>query len=340
MPTSIINDGTLGRDEALIPMAGLSVVPEQHPDELRLVLLCQRRNVSEFVLEGQRTQLGSAVVVVANAHMAPSRWVYEVRRIPGTGVWSGWHTAMALTDGQTISRSSASDVVYLLGEQATNVTTSVSPEGLATWYLKREHVLGKVPLSSLLRLSVDKMEIFAARDNGQWEPYLTVLQEGGQSTADERVRTHTRTLIPSTGIQALVSEQVGLGYLPGPQLWYVADVVPQASEEGKIMHLILKTAKIPTGPWQEHVVMRLPSEYATPQYICPSLYLLPDLVRGREWELALGLGCKVKGHGARPVQEGHSQLSAQVGPTAVDVLRVKFQRGGEKVVAEMEVPPV
>lgn len=339
MPASILNDGTLGNDQALFPTAGLAVVPEKHPDEVRLVLLCQLRNVSEFVYEGQWTQLGSAVVVVANARLSPSRWVYEVRRIPGSGVWSGWHTALALADGKAVSRTPAADNVYMMGEQTTNVTTATS------WHLKREHVLARVPLASLLKLSVDKMEIFAASggaSQGHWEPYSTVLQpsEGSQEGAADRVRQHTQTLFPSADgkAKALVTERVGLGYLPGPKLWYMADVVPLAAEEeeeGK--RLVLKTATEATGPWQDHAILRLPAAYATPQYVCPSLYVLPTLARDKEWEAALGLACLVKGHGARPVEEGKSQLSAQVGPTAVGVLRVRFGQGAG---TEVEVAPV
>lgn len=347
MPGSILNDGTLGMDQALFPTAGLAVVPERHPDQVRLILLCQRRNVSEFNFEGQRTQLGSAVVVVANARAPPSRWVYEVRQIPGTDAWSGWHTAMALTDGSVVSRSPATDSVYIVGEQATNVTIEKS------WYLKREHVVAKVPLASLMRMSVEKMEIFATaaapavgaaggdggeggKEDGQWVSYAeTVLQRGSQAEAAERVRNHTKTLLPSKEgkAKALVVERVGLGYLPGPKLWFMGDVVSVddgEEEEGK--RLVLKTAAAITGPWEDHTVMLLPSEYSTRQYVCLSLYVLPDLTRDHEWEAALGLACLIRGHGARPVQEGRSQLSAQVGPTAVDVLRVRFQAPAEAVV--------
>ena len=341
MPGSILNDGTLGMDQALFPTAGLAVVPERHPDQVRLILLCQRRNVSEFNYEGQRTQLGSAMVVVSNARAPPSRWVYEVRQIPGTDAWSGWHTAMALTDGSIVSRSPATDSVYIVGEQATNVTTEKS------WYLKREHVVAKVPLASLMRMSVEKMEIFSAaaaaggggeggKEEGQWVSYAeTVLRGGSQAEAAERVRNHTKTLLPSKEgkAKALVVERVGLGYLPGPKLWFMGDVVPvddDEDEEGK--RLVLKTAAAITGPWEDHSIMRLPSEYSTRQYVCPSLYVLPDLARDHEWEASLGLACLIRGHGARPVQEGRSQLSAQMGPTAVDVLRVRFQAPAEAVV--------
>jgi hypothetical protein len=150
------------------------------------------------------------------------------------------------------------------------------------------------------------------------------------------VRDHTKTLLPSKEgkAKALVMERVGLGYLPGPKLWFMGDVVSseddEEEEEGK--RLVLKTAAAITGPWEDHTVMRLPSEYSTRQYVCPSLYALPDLARDQEWEAALGLACLIRGHGARPVQEGRSQLSVQVGPTAVDVLRVRFHAPAEAVV--------
>lgn len=341
MPASVLNDGTLGSDQTLFPTAGLAVVPERHPDQVRLILLCQRQNVSASQYEGQRTQLGSAVVLVANAHMPPSRWVYEVRQIPGTDTWNGWHTAMTLTDGSLVSRSPTTDSVYIMGEQTTNVTTEKS------WYLKREHVVSKVPLVSLMRMSVEKMEIFATaaavgaageegRKEGQWVSYAeTVLEAGSLTKAAERVRNHAKTLLPSEEgkAKALVMERVGLGYLSGPKLWFMGDIVPEddnEEEEGK--RLVLKTAPAIIGPWEDHTVMRLPSEYSTRQYVCPSLYVLPDLARDQEWEVALGLACLVRGHGATHVREGRSQLSAQVGPTAVDVLRVRFQAPAEAVI--------
>ncbi|KAM3574953.1 hypothetical protein VYU27_003080 [Nannochloropsis oceanica] len=341
MPASILNDGTLGSDQTLLPTAGLAVVPERHPDQVRLILLCQRQNVSASYIEGERTQLGSAVVVVTNAQMPPSRWVYDVRQFPGTDKWNGWHTAMALTDGSLVSRNPTTDSVYIMGEQTTNVTTENS------WYLKREHVVSKVPLVSLMRMSVEKMEIFATaaavgaadeevRNEGQWVSYAeTVLETGSPAEAAERLRNHSKTLLPSEEGQAkaLVMERVGLGYLSGPKLWFMGDILlddDNGEEEGK--RLVVKTSPAITGPWEDHTVMRLPSEYSTRQYICPSLYVLPDMAQDQQWEVALGLACLVRGHGATPVQEGRSQLSAQVGPTTVDVFRVRFKAPAEAVI--------
>ncbi len=363
MPVPIFNDGTMGPDEALFPTAGLAVlVPErkkgghrhgagsgsstrQRPTsdrDLRLVLLCERRNVSVHVEPGQWVRLGSALVVVNNARQPPSRWVYDVRTVPGTGPWSAWHAALSLTTGEAVAADPDKDVVYLVGEQTANVSAAGAEP---RWRLDRQQTLARVPLASLLRLSFDGMEVLAktpgretdgAQGGGgpQWLPYVGGVLAVGSQDGAERVRAKAHAIIPGPRAAQLHAKRVGLGYLEGPGLWYMADVAPveaaAAEDKGQVVaarRLVLKTAAVPMGPWQDHAVLTLPPEFATAQYHCPAVYPLPGLVaKGEEagWEAALGLACLVRGHGARPVREGKSQLSAQVGPTAVDLVRVKL----------------
>jgi hypothetical protein len=362
MPVPILNDGTLGEDEALFPTAGLAVlVPKrQHGGgggghrhgagyyggtrqratsdrNLRVVLLCERRNVSGFVEPGQWTRLGSALVVVSNARQPPSRWVYDVRTIPGTDAWSAWHAGLALTTGEAVAADPDKDMVYLLGEQTANVTL---PGGEAAgWRLDRRQTLARVPLASLLRLSFDRMEMLSkpeqeGRGGPRWLPYAGGVLEAGNQDGAERVKAMAHSILPGAHAAALNAERVGLGYLAGPGLWYMADLSPPPApvdgdgdgdgDGGGARRLVLKTAAAPMGPWQDHAVLTLPPEFATPQYECPGVYPLPALAAQGGWEAALGLACLVRGHGARPVAEGRSQLSAQAGPTMVDLVRVRL----------------
>ncbi|EKU20156.1 alpha 1,2-mannosyltransferase [Nannochloropsis gaditana CCMP526] len=330
-PNAIFNDGTLGTHQALVPSAGLAVVPEDHPDEVRLVVLCQIRNVSGNVYEGQRTQLGSAIAVVSNAHQRPELWEYDMRRIPGTHTWSGWHTALTLVDGSSVSRRPSTDYVYILGERAANITTQDSS------YIKREHLVGKLPVSSLLAMSMEAMEFFVGRapgdtsretngSKGQWASFAEhFLPAHGQVEAG---MPSVEALFPSADgkATALAAESVGMGYLPGPNLWFVGDIVPPAQgRRGLGKRLVLKTAEAVTGPWEDHSVVELPLDYSRRQYVCPSLYVLPSYSRDRAWEAAIGLACSIKGHGVRPVIGGRSTSTVQVGPTMVNVFRLGFQ---------------
>lgn len=367
MPVPILNDGSIGRDEALFPAAGLAVLvppektshgshrhgarqqqpPQQRATsdrELRLVLLCERRNVSAFVEPGDWVRLGSALVVVRNARQPPSRWVYEARAIPGTGPWGAWHSALALTTGEAVAADPEKDVVYVVGEQTANVTVTLPAAqqgGGPGWALERKQTLARVPLASLLRLSFDRMELLSKpeHDKGggaRWLPYQggfgAVLPAGSQEGA-ERVKAAAQPILPGARAAALHAERVGLGYLEGPGLWYMADLAPVDAHG--VARLVLKTAAAPMGPWADHAVLTLPPEFASAQFSCPAVYPLPGLASAdaEGWEAALGLACLVRGHGARPAREGRSQLSAQVGPTVVDLVRVRLARSRLKEVA-------
>lgn len=273
------------KEQSAWPRAAAMVVPPSGP--AKLIVLASRVNNS--LVEGDRGKVvGTVLAVVDNPRSPPSRWRYRSTRLPERlGLW---HMAMALSSGDDVSTDPEHDTALLLGEALPRPYREAQGPGPI--------VLARVPVRSLLNLTLHGMELWRGQRRG-WEAVqvgedMFAAEGDGEEVADagseeKREEKEEEEDAAMAGHPILPSHlramRVNLAYSRAIRRWVIADL----DEERR--RVVVWSAEEVTGPWTETAVAVVPRESLALHH-CRAVFSVPALAEIADGELPLVLICE------------------------------------------------
>lgn len=112
---------------------------------------------------------GTMLLVVNNPNDPPQQWKYDKRLIPGTNDNLNWYSALTMADGSELATSEDA-MIYVVGNNGTTIFGKAEDLG--------KHLVARIPVGSLVDLSLMDMEVWAFNDQDQadWMSYDEVLK--------------------------------------------------------------------------------------------------------------------------------------------------------------------